>query len=917
MVLSKVRNEQLAVLSRQLLSAMHIIEKAAKLSLGSGKSLDSADVFVSIGKPILGQDLAAHHLVEISYENRQGLLRISGEPFVAYILAEDDAGERSRFYFARGSLFADIENLSGRLVSYRSPLGRLAEFAAGESITVRLPDRVSKEFKILERVRLYPVKEARGWDGTDDNIEQFDLLLQLQSLLDFLAPLETEVSPEDVYGQLLDAANRARNVREGLRRKVIGRMSLRDQPILDRYQGEIFRLPLDRRLFLSGAPGTGKTTTLIRRLAQKRSVDDISDEELELLAKDQYSKYFHPNNWLMFTPTELLRLYLKEAFSKEGIASPDARIRTWAEHRRLIGRDIFRVLRSESGGKLVLDDEKENMIGIDSRSMIDLVEDFQEFFRSYLVKRYHEALNYLGDNADSQLREILDQMQPPDSGEMPAFDDLFSYYEFHQQLREHTKRLAGACKDDFSALFNQFYRKNRTILADLEAFLKTIALEPEILDEDVEEETGDDEEEYANLSEGRLIAVEAFRRAIYARATSTFEKRTISRTSRNWKILDWFDRKYREELNLEALGERLAKLRRLRFLSTTHKNLIDLVPSVYQRFRRTRHQEHKWYCEDAILPISRGRINGSELDVMLYLMLNNARKYLSQSGFRMLQEDTHIAMLESLKAEYVTQILVDEVTDFSPIQVACMMELAEPKFRSCFMCGDVLQRVTRWGISNISEFNWIAKDCEVKEVTIGYRMSGNLMDLAMAVASVGGGKKPRLRAAAGAENLDISPILREGLMGRELAIWLCNRIQEIERNIGAVPSIAIFVDGDDKIDPLLDDLKPLLAEHNLEVIGCKEGQFMGTESKIRIFDIQYVKGLEFEAVFFVDVDHLVKKYPGLYDKFLFVGITRAATFLALTCSGALPVELARLRPHLSMGEWEPPLRHDVSFDKSS
>jgi ABC-type uncharacterized transport system ATPase subunit len=61
-------------------------------------------------------------------------------------------------------------------------------------------------------------------------------------------------------------------------RRIIDKMGLRSQPLLDQFQDEIFRLPIDSMLAILGAPGTGKTTTLIRRLGQKTQTGYLDDQ---------------------------------------------------------------------------------------------------------------------------------------------------------------------------------------------------------------------------------------------------------------------------------------------------------------------------------------------------------------------------------------------------------------------------------------------------------------------------------------------------------------------------------------------------------------------------------------------------------------------------------------------------------------
>jgi UvrD-like helicase C-terminal domain len=86
-------------------------------------------------------------------------------------------------------------------------------------------------------------------------------------------------------------------------------------------------------------------------------------------------------------------------------------------------------------------------------------------------------------------------------------------------------------------------------------------------------------------------------------------------------------------------------------------------------------------------------------------------------------------------------------------------------------------------------------------------------------------------------------------------------------------------------------------------MGYKGGLVVGDVREVRIFDVQHIKGMEFEAVFFLDIDQLAERIPGLFLRFLYVGVTRAATYLGVTCEKALPKPLELVRSHFATTSW--------------
>jgi len=261
----------------------------------------------------------------ISSETREGYRLLCNEPAIARVVVEDEDGIRQTYYICRKSTVS-LKDQKIKLASYRSTVGRLASLPVGDGLTIpRGSDTV--EVEVVEVARFRPKFSEDGWDARNASFDGETYgPITVESLRALLKKSFGDDIDESLLDSLLSEESNEGLIVEGLRRNVIKKMGLRDQPILDQYQDEIFRLPLDSQLLILGAPGTGKTTTLIRRLGQKLDMDFLEEDEKRLIqANSATGRQRHSESWIMFTPTELLRLYLLRSFACPETYSSNAR----------------------------------------------------------------------------------------------------------------------------------------------------------------------------------------------------------------------------------------------------------------------------------------------------------------------------------------------------------------------------------------------------------------------------------------------------------------------------------------------------------------------------------------------------------------------------------------------------------------
>lgn len=741
-------------------------------------------------------------------------------------------------------------------------------------------------------------------------------IFTLQKEIDILKEKADQVDLAEAKKLLVRINEKEEEIKQFINKKqnfVRRYAQLRDQHILDPQQEKIKRSNIfNSPLIINGGPGTGKTTSLIQRI--KFLVSPTIEEYKENLSREQKEKLFDPKNgWVFFSPNKLLALFLENNMTNEGLLANEDTVKVWADHKNNLLKP-YSLINTDTKRPFMMyhkSDDK-SLFTNPLQSTWHIIEGLEKFY-----------LNFQNDKLNKIAEIDTDKFKWRSTGfsikkfinNKKIINNIEDLIRLFQNLNQNYEKESKLISEEYSELIKKIVSKIHIIVSKDH---ERVAILTELFKEwrnDLQNIEDDDDDDSVIESEDFEETEELpdFEGVLFSKLKSLCRKQALRKYDNNTR----FTKRDKELIKLIPEAEQQEEYEQLgqaaffkkyfeRLIKGIVANILREIPMTYKKYRREQliKESGDWdndILKQLVTKDKNSRLHPDERALLLYF-INNMCLVLAKRFPEQFDNLNHPYII-AFKKNCRPVIGIDEATDFSLIDLLAMNSLSHPLISSVTLSGDIMQRMTNNGIHSWTDFSNIVHGTTIADLTVSYRQSPTLLSLAKSIYERSTGQLARYTPFIKKDESEPMPLMLISQDEEEKQEWIANRIIEIYNAYGGeIPSIAIFLPAEEQLERFANELGKVdtLYDVGINVRACKDGNMLGDKNCVRVFAIDKIKGLEFEAVFFHNLDLLDDQHltNDLLLKYLYVGLSRATFYLGLTFSDELPTNMQFIENHI-------------------
>lgn len=655
-----------------------------------------------------------------------------------------------------------------------------------------------------------------------------------------------------------------------------------------------------KTVIIDGGPGTGKSTTMIHRLAYLTDISAINEDEakgifhykLNSAQRNQLLAAIKSHrDWMFFSPSPMLRDYLAAAMMKEGLTNTYQKVWDWTNYCRKILQDNYKLIGSDTGKAPF------SICPLDGNLFCQGGNIINEFLNFYLneLREIRSLLPELETNGPlykwrSTAKGILQKFEGSENFDLAGFISLFNslesvYASDCKSLLSDKRKTVNDLAEELCSLIEE----NEELKTDIEDLLdlasdESIEFEETIVESDDEDKSGDLSENVLSEKQKALRkAVESWLQFYCDDKSNINAKNSDMQEFMSELILPLISDKYNDKI--QRIRELMVFERFAKYTKGVRSIMLNGLPTRYKRFRSHLMRNKHEGCDLKLLRDIMQRKNGKELhrqeQSLLLGFINNLVKLMKRTP-GMTHDHVYIEAYEMVSRPIIG---IDEATDFSTCDIYAMHSLLSREFNSLTLCGDRMQRLTSYGITDWSDLESILPNVVQETLKTSYRQSKKLLEVARQMYTDTLGETPKYRAFMQSKKVPAPLVLVNNDEHTKIE-WIAKRISEVYRAYGEqLPSIAIFVNDKGYIPNFINNLSvtPFFKENNVKITDGSDNSTKAVGDHICVYPIDIVKGMEFDVVFFHNIDNSSEDTETM-KRYIYVGVSRAAFFLGITLS---------------------------------